>query len=41
MPLIVLTASSILRVTSDSTDSGEAPGYAVCTTTTGNAMSGN
>jgi hypothetical protein len=41
MPLIVLTDSSILRVSSSSTLSGEAPGYSVSTTTTGKLTSGN
>src|SRR6185295_366568 len=33
--------SSMRRVTSSSTFSGEAPGYSVCTTTTGKLTSGN
>ena len=41
MPDTVLTASSTGRVMSVSTDSGEAPGYSVVTTTTGKLMSGN
>src|SRR5690606_22482108 len=35
------TASSILRATSLSTTSGEAPGYSAVTTTTGKSISGN
>src|SRR3954468_24817286 len=41
MPAMALTPSSTLRVTSLSTTSGEAPGYSVCTTTTGKSMFGN
>src|SRR3954469_1426024 len=41
MPAMALTPSSTLRVTSLSTTSGEAPGYSVCTTTTGKSMLGN
>src|SRR5271154_2856815 len=41
MPLMVLTDSSTRRVTSSSTLSGEAPGYSVCTSTTGKLTSGN
>src|SRR3954470_2273574 len=41
MPAIELTPSSTLRVTSLSTTSGDAPGYSVCTTTTGKSMLGN
>jgi hypothetical protein len=41
MPLIVFTDSSSLRVSSSSTLSGEAPGYSVSTTITGNVTSGN
>ncbi len=40
-PGIGLTASSIRRVTSRSTLSGEAPGSSVVIETTGNSMSGN
>src|SRR3954468_17482060 len=41
MPAMALTPSSTLRVTSLSTTSGDAPGYSVCTTTTGKSMLGN
>ena len=40
MPLIVLTASSILSVTSVSTSSGAAPGSRVVTTTVGKSTFG-
>ena len=40
-PAIELTASSIFLVTSLSTISGEAPGYAAVTTTTGKSILGN
>ena len=41
IPLIVLTASSILSVTSVSTSSGAAPGSLVTTTTVGKSTFGN
>src|SRR3954453_451281 len=41
MPAMEFTASSIRLLTSLSTISGEAPGYSVCTTTTGNSILGN
>ncbi len=41
MPLMVLTASSILSVTSVSTSSGAAPGRRVVTTTVGKSTFGN
>src|SRR5690349_17187324 len=41
MPAIELTPSSTFLVTSLSTTSGDAPGYPVCTTTTGKSMLGN
>ena len=41
MPLMVLTASSILSVTSVSTASGDAPGYGVTMVTSGKSTFGN